>query len=94
MTSTAKKKVKHGWDSGCFEYHCSCGIHDSFWKTVTNSPQWSAWYKEQSKRFHEFAKTLDKTIGVFDIDECQECGMISQAHFQKFLKFVIKNKLI
>lgn len=46
------------------------GGHDTFWKTVTDSAQWQAW---------------EKSGPSFDVDECRECGHISQAHFQAFL---------
>ena len=81
-------KKKHGWDKQCWVYLCSDGYHDSFWKTVVESPQWEAWYKEQGRRFSQ----KNRKHGVFDIDEVQECGWISQAHFQEFLKFVKKIK--
>lgn len=80
-------------------YHESCkgckGGHDSFWKTVIESPQWQAWETQIHKNFHE-ACQKDKWpssrvqrdhLPIFDVDECRECGFISQHHFQMFLKF-------
>lgn len=59
------------------------GGHPSFWATVTTSPQWSAWEKEQRRRF-----SSEKLDGCYDYDECRECGVISAGHFQEFIKFV------
>ena len=51
------------------------GGHDTFWKTVVESPQWKAWTTSGPE---------------WDVDECQECGHISQAHFQAFMAFAGK----
>lgn len=60
--------------------------HPSFWKTVIESEQWKVWEKDIAKRFR--AADKDKPIpNVWDVDECRECGMISQRHFQAFLNF-------
>ena len=67
------------WQSECV----ACKYHDSFWKTVVQSPQWLAWEKEQ--RIRQGKKNLK---GCFDYDECRECGWISQDHFQEFIKFI------
>ncbi len=48
------------------------GGHDTFWGTVVSSPQWKAWEESRPD---------------WDIDECRECGHISQGHFQAFLQF-------
>ena len=82
------KKIKHGWDKECWQYLCSDGYHPSFWKTVVESPEWKLWQEEQQKRFHQLATTKNTKIEAFDIDECQECGWISPAHFQSFIKFI------
>jgi len=67
---------------------CSDG-HSSFWKTVIESPQWKEWEKEISHRVSEHIKNNSEIYeGCWDIDECQECGWISQGHFQDFIKFV------
>lgn len=47
------------------------GGHDTFWKTVIESPQWKAWEK----------------VAEWDTAECAACGHISAAHFQAFLEF-------
>ncbi len=65
---------------------CSDG-HPSYWKTVVESPQWKAWEKEVHKRVHD-QLGKDRMEGVYDIDECRECGFISAGHFQDFLKFI------
>ena len=82
------KEIKRAWDK-CWRYPCSDGWHNSFWATVVQSPQWQAWAKEVSRRLHkQIGKTAKK--GVWDVDECQECGWISHDHFQDFLSFVEK----
>ncbi|MDE2098441.1 MAG: hypothetical protein KGL39_14405 [Patescibacteria group bacterium] len=53
--------------------------HDTFWKTVVESPQWKEW---------EAANTH------FDVDECRACGHISQNHFQAFLGFVVAKAIV
>lgn len=60
------------WQQAC----SGCGFHDSIWKTMVDSPQWQAWYKHASKKM------------LYDVDECQELGMMSKGHFQDFIKFV------
>ena len=56
--------------SGCKEGH------PSFWKTVTESPQWKLWQKEQMKNPSR------------DMAEVEGLGCISPEHFQEFLKFI------
>jgi len=69
------------------------GGHFSFWKTVVESPQWAVWEKEVSKRMSKHNKKKSKIYtGVWDVDECRECGWISQKHFQDFIKFINKIK--
>ena len=46
--------------------------HDTFWKSVVESPQWKAWTASSPE---------------WDVDECEACGHISQGHFQAFMKF-------
>ena len=70
-----------------FDIQCGDHTHDSFWKTVVQSPQWEAWCKEVSRRFQE-QKDLPIVSGVYDVDECAECGWISKEHFQDFIKFI------
>jgi len=62
---------------------------DTFWRTIVNSPQWKKWYDEQVKRFARHVRKNSKVFtGCFDVDECQECGIISPRHFQEFIKFI------
>lgn len=77
-------KQLHGWDKEHFVYHCSDGDHNSFWKSVVESPQWYAWEKENAKRMNH---TDGPTKDCYDVDECRECGWISPAHFRSFLDF-------
>lgn len=46
--------------------------HDTYWKSVVESPQWAEWRK----------------IAEWDTAECEACGHISAEHFQAFLAFV------
>ena len=69
--------------SGCEEGH------PSFWKTVIESPQWKQWQREQHRRLDE-GKIKD---GVYDMSEVEECGWISQKHFQDFINFIIKREI-
>lgn len=64
--------------------------HNSYWKSVVESLQWEGWQKEQMRRWGEWRKSGDKNLpyGIWDIDESQECGSISQEHFQDFLKWL------
>ena len=78
-------------ERGRWEYPCSDGSHPSFWQTVITSPQWTLWKKEQEKRFHFLNLHKPRvSIGVYDMSEVEECGWISQKHFQDFLKFINK----
>lgn len=61
----------------------------SFWETVTKSPQWKAWELEVYRRFREFSRDGEFLEQVYDVDECRECGWISDEHFQEFMKFTI-----
>ena len=73
------ENTKTGWDGeegSHYVYHCSDGDHNSFWKTVVESEQWKAWEKSENGR-------------NYDVDECRECGWISQKHFQDFLQFIV-----
>ena len=51
------------------------GGHDTFWKSVVESPQWKAW---------------TQAADGWDWMECEACGHISQAHFQAFMAFSAK----
>lgn len=79
----------------CYFVKCSgCPDgHSSFHKTVIESPQWKLWQEEQEKLMVKHYKKKSKIYaGLYDIAECMERGLISQEHFQKFLRF-IKNKI-
>lgn len=72
---------------------CSDGSHSSFWKVVVESKEWELWEKEVSRRMNRHNKNHSKIYkGVWDVDECRECGWISPEHFRDFLKFVKKIK--
>jgi len=79
----------------CWEFPCKgCkNPHPSFWKTITQSKIWEKWYKEQMKRM-ENCKCFDSvdrcTCTIFDIDESQECGNLSENHWEAFMDFCKK----
>ena len=75
-----------------WEIPCSDGSHPTFWKTVVESPQWLAWENEVARRFHVMVTENVDVLGVFDVDECRECGYISPKHFQDFLRFTVKKE--
>jgi hypothetical protein len=78
-----------GWDDEHYAYDRADGVRNSFWKTVLESPQWNRWQKEQARRLSLMVKDkLPKTETVYDMPEVEECGWISQKHFQDFLKFI------
>lgn len=67
-----EKSDKERW---CSECEGCVGGHPSFWKSVTESPQWKLWSANANKEM------------LYDIAEVEECGWISAAHFQDFLEF-------
>ena len=69
----------------CFWTSCvGCpGGHSSFHRTITMSPEWALWEKENSRRMN-----LEPIGNCFDVDECRECGIMSPEHFKEFLEFV------
>lgn len=69
--------LKRGWHYPCDG--CEDG-HPSFWKTITESPQWKDWEKGAWE-------------AGYDYDECEQGGMIGKEHLQSFLKFTIDNFL-
>ena len=71
-----------------WEYSCSDGSHPSFWKTVITSSQWKVWQTEQRRRFDLLQKYQSCNSGIYDMSEVEECGWISQEHFQEFIKFI------
>ena len=76
MTKNNTTEEKHGWDENGGVYHCSDGEHPSWWLSIVKTPQWEAWYKHASKNM------------LYDVDECQECGWMSEAHAKDFLAFI------
>jgi len=63
--------------------------HSSFWKTVIESPQWQLWRKEQDIRMGMLGKgELPEGVMCYDMAEVEEGGIISQKHFQDFIKFI------
>jgi hypothetical protein len=82
---TIKETIEKYWGNFLKEYwfqKCSCGGHSSFWRTVILSPEWKAW-KKHNKNMN------------WDFDECEELGIMSQEHWEEFIKFIkyaIKNK--
>ena len=66
---------------------CGDGNHNSFWKSIVLSPEWKAWEKESNRRFSMFAKTKKDIGNFYDVDECRECGWISEEHIKDFFDF-------
>lgn len=71
---------------------CCKDKHQTFYGAIIRSPQWQAWYKEQTKRFGELRlnKKTNKYEGepTFDIDESVGIGAIGDRHLAEFFKFV------
>lgn len=67
------KWYAHQKNVPCFG--CELG-HDTFWKSVIESPQWKEW----------------ENVADWDTAECASCGHISSEHFQAFLKFCVAMK--
>jgi len=63
-----------------------------FYHTIIRSPQWEAWENEYKRRVIKNCEddlwNTDKQLKVFDIDESRDLGLISQEHFQEFIKFI------
>lgn len=57
--------------------------HSSFHKTIVESKEWQLWEKENEKRMN---KKIIKNC--FDYDECRELGIMSQKHWDAFIKFI------
>ena len=92
FTSEIEKAVSQAKRRPLWEIPCSDGKHDSFWKSIVTSPQWKEWEKEVGIRFHK-GKDNKVIKGVFDVDECRECGWMSQEHFQEFIGFITEKAL-
>ena len=73
-----ENKEEHGWDDNGGVYHCSDGAHPSWWNSISRTPQWEAWYKYASKNM------------LYDVDECLECGWMSEQHAKDFMEFIDK----
>ena len=73
-----KEHQKRGWDNDAGIYHCSDGPHFSWWQAIVRTPEWKAWYTYASKNM------------LYDVDECQECGWMSEGHARDFMAFVRK----
>lgn len=68
--------TEHGWNKDCSAYGCSDGIHNSWWKSIMATEEWKLWYKHASENM------------LFDVDECEACGWMSEEHAREFMKFV------
>ena len=82
-----------GWDDKHWEYDMHGDKFPSFWKTIVTSDEWEKWEKEQMRKFKDckcFDSSKRCTCGVFDIDECRECGWLSNRHWKAFCKFLKK----
>ena len=84
------------WDERHWQYKIQGCKEEfpSFWKTVVSSPQWAAWGKQVARNHHKalMAHTKGKpdaykNADIWDVDECRECGWMSDRHFQAFLRF-------
>lgn len=79
-----RDEPKHGWDEDGRFYNCSAGcVHNSFWASFIQTPEWDSWRKENARRLFE-----KEEMTVYDVDESAECGWMSVEHARAFLKFV------
>jgi len=63
----------------------------TFYNTITNSPEWKAWKKEQQKRLKLISKY--KEAGkIYDMTETEENGWISPEHWESFLDFTLEER--
>lgn len=76
-----KLREEHAWDAQGGIYHCSDGPHNSWWLSIAKTPQWQAWYEHASKNM------------LYDVDECLECGWMSEKHARDFLEFVASSRI-
>lgn len=58
---------------------CCADKHQTFYGAVVRSPQWTAWEKHQRKQ------------PTRDMAEVVETGVMSDGHFQEFLKFCLSH---
>jgi hypothetical protein len=56
--------------------------HSSFWKTVVESEYWKQWTEYANKN------------QLYDVDECRECGWIGKSHFDAFIDYITKRRII
>jgi hypothetical protein len=68
------------WEQPCG----GCGHHDTINKTLLASPQWKRWYEHQTGSVDDGKR--------YDVDESQELGIMSAAHFQDFIDFLLKEE--
>ena len=61
-----------------------------FYHTIIRSPQWEAWEKENDFNMltNQYHSIDDYKYKVFDTAESRDLGLISQEHFQEFIKFI------
>jgi outer membrane receptor for ferric coprogen and ferric-rhodotorulic acid len=85
--SKQKNKKKTGWSKDHWVLHCSCGDHNSFWKSIVTSKEWASWKKEIYNRMHR-----GDYKHSFDVDECEEVNIISPEHWTAFCKFIRRIK--
>ena len=78
-----KHEIEKNWDKflGLY-YNQSCGGcsggHPSLWKTIVESKEWNAWKKCKDSWKH------------WDFMECEEFGIMSNSHWNDFVKFIKK----
>jgi len=65
---------------------CCLDKHQTFYGAIMNSPQWQAWQNEHMRR--RMLLGTSEQLPVFDIDECEGIGAISDEHLQEFFKFI------
>lgn len=77
LLSTARQEAsKSKWSEDGRVYHCSDGDHNSWWESIRKTPEWEAWYEHASKNM------------LYDVDECEECGCMSEEHAKDFFSFI------
>jgi len=61
-----------------------------FYHTIIRSPQWEAWEKENDFNMltNQYHSIDDYKHKVFDTAESRDLGLISQEHWQEFIKFI------
>lgn len=69
------------WDDINADYHI---------RVIIRKDQWHKWYDEMMRRYTEREEPPAIGERLFDVDECQECGIISAEHLTECLKFLAK----